>query len=147
MDNSIHLNSERIKTKTNFTHVNNKILLDPTISLKAKGLYILIQNFLSANDFVLYKKNLKKYLMEGNKAFESIWKELKNSAYLKKYSIKDQETKQIYYEYELLEKPNFDLLPQLNFSKENHNTEIKKIIKMYSQKRYHKIRIYQSNVN
>ena len=69
--------------KVYFTQVSNEILRDNTISLKAKGLYALIQSYIDANDKYSWKEVLtnKRVLMkcckEGGVAFENAWKELK----------------------------------------------------------------------
>lgn len=104
------------KKKIYFTQVSNIALRDSSLSLKAKGLYALIQSYLTIEDFTLYKNTLKKHLKEGEKAFESTWKELKDSAYLIQYRLQDTKTKQFYYEYELLDEPNIELANQVHNS-------------------------------
>lgn len=104
------------KKKIYFTQVSNIALKDNRLSLKAKGLYSLIQSYLTIEDFTLYKNTLKKHLKEGDKAFESAWKELKDSAYLIQYRLQDSKTKQFYYEYELLDEPNLKLANKIHGS-------------------------------
>lgn len=104
------------KKKIYFTQVSNIALRDSSLSLKAKGLYSLIQSYLTIEDFTLYKNTLKKHLKEGEKAFESTWKELKDAAYLIQYRLQDPKTKQFYYEYELLDEPNIELANQVHNS-------------------------------
>lgn len=90
------------KKKVYFTQVSNHALRDSTISLKAKGLYALIQSYLTLEDFTLYKSTLRKQGCEGEKAFENTWKELKDAGYLIQYKYKGE--KGYYcYEYELLD--------------------------------------------
>lgn len=108
------------KKKIYFTQVSNVALRDSSLSLKAKGLYSLIQSYLTIEDFTLYKNTLKKHLKEGEKAFESAWKELKDAAYLIQYRLQDPKTKQFYYEYELLDEPNIEL------AKKTHNSQNRK---------------------
>ena len=91
------------KRKVYFTQVSNNALRDENLSLKAKGLYALIQSYITIEDFTLYKSTLKKQCLEGEKAFESTWKELKDKGYLVQYKLQDEVTKQFYYEYDLLE--------------------------------------------
>lgn len=93
----------RVK-KHNFTTVSNNILKDSSITLKAKGLYAMIEYYLSIPNFTLYKQTLMNSCGEGERAFNSAWKELKESGYLKQYKI--QSTKGFYYEYELLDDPD-----------------------------------------
>lgn len=113
------------KKKIYFTQVSNVALRDSSLSLKAKGLYALIQSYLTIEDFTLYKNTLKKHLKEGEKAFESAWKELKNAAYLIQYRLQDPKTKQFYYEYELLDEPNIELANEIHNSQNRKKHEEK----------------------
>lgn len=90
------------KKKVYFAQVSNNALRDNKLSLKAKGLYALIQSYITIENFTLYKTTLKKQCAEGEKAFESAWKELKDNGYL----IQDRHRNtdgSFYYEYELLD--------------------------------------------
>ena len=98
------------KKKINFSMVSNSIIRDADISLKAKGLYALIQSYITIENFTLYKGFLQSKCREGKKAFESAWQELKKSGYLVQYRMQDEETKQFYWEYELLDE--IEQLPQ-----------------------------------
>ncbi|MDU4051147.1 MAG: DnaD domain protein [Clostridium perfringens] len=113
------------KKKVYFTQVSNVALRDCNLSLKAKGLYALIQSYLTIEDFTLYKNTLKKHLKEGEKAFESTWKELKDAAYLIQYRLQDPKTKQFYYEYELLDEPNSELANKVHSSQNRKKQEEK----------------------
>lgn len=113
------------KKKIYFTQVSNVALRDSSLSLKAKGLYALIQSYLTIEDFTLYKNTLKKHLKEGEKAFESTWKELKDAAYLIQYRLQDPKTKQFYYEYELLDEPNIELANKIHNSQNRKKHEEK----------------------
>ena len=113
------------KKKIYFTQVSNVALRDNTLSLKAKGLYALIQSYLTIEDFILYKNTLKKHLKEGEKAFESAWKELKDAAYLIQYRLQDPKTKHFYYEYELLDEPNIELANEIHSSQNRKKHEEK----------------------
>ncbi len=92
------------KKRVNFSMVSNEIIRDPEVSLKAKGLYSLIQSYITIEDFIVYKRFLLSQCSEGKKAFESAWKELKDTGYLLQYRMQD-EKKHFYYEYELLDSP------------------------------------------
>lgn len=85
--------------------ISNSIIRDETISLKAKGLYALIQSYITLDNFTLYKDFLISKCCEGKKAFDAAWKELKDSGYLIQIRMQDDETKQFYWEYELLDEP------------------------------------------
>lgn len=90
--------------KIYFSQVSNHALRDNRLSLKAKGLYSLIQSYITIENFILYKNTLKKVCSEGNTAFESGWKELKDKGYLvqEKHQAGDGT---FYYLYDLLDKP------------------------------------------
>ena len=98
------------KKRVNFAMVSNSIIRDEAISLKAKGLYALIQSYITLDDFTLYKGFLQSRCSEGKKAFESAWKELKDTGYLVQNRMQD-EKHQFYYEYELLDEVQ-DPVPQ-----------------------------------
>ena len=93
------------KKKTSFAQVSNVALRDETLSLKAKGLLALIESYLSLDNFVLYKQFLINKSKDGETAFRSAWKELKDKGYLIQHKLKDGETKQFYYEYEICNTP------------------------------------------
>lgn len=92
------------RTRKNFAQVSNFALQDPNLSLGAKGLYALIESYISIPDFVLYKTTLMKVCKEGKDGFQTLWNQLKNAGYLVQYKLVDSGG-HFYYEYELLEKP------------------------------------------
>ena len=92
------------KKKVNFSMISNTIIRDESISLRAKGLYTLIQSYITMETFTLYKSYLMSQCCEGERAFDSAWKELKEKGYLKQYKMRDG-ARTFYYEYELLDEP------------------------------------------
>lgn len=96
------------KKKTSFAQVSNIALRDETLSLKAKGLLALIESYLSLDNFILYKQFLINKSKDGETAFRSAWKELKDKGYLIQYKLKNEETKQFYYEYEVCDSPQVE---------------------------------------
>lgn len=93
------------KKRRDFTIVTNQLARDKTISLKAKGLYLLIQSYIDIPNFILYKNFLRKSCKEGRDAFDGAWNELKRSGYLVQYRLRDKESQRYYYEYDLLDIP------------------------------------------
>lgn len=87
-----------------FSQVSNTALRDPSLSLKAKGLYALIQSYITIENFILYKTTLKNKCKEGLEAFEGTWKELKEQGYLLQEKTRAN-TGAYRYEYELLDNP------------------------------------------
>lgn len=102
--------------KISFAQVSTAALRDPKLSLKAKGLYSLIQAYISIPNFVLYKNFLMKQCIEKESAFGTTWKELKERGYLVQYRLQN-ENGTFYYEYDLLdivpsEEPSNDIAPK-----------------------------------
>lgn len=103
------------RKKTNFAAVSNSALKDKRLSLKAKGLYALIQSYITMPNITLGKSKLRDLCLEGEKAFDSAWKELKDCGYLKIHRSPTGEKDQFVYEYELLDeadnsRPSFLML-------------------------------------
>jgi hypothetical protein len=94
--------------KTNFTMVSNTIICDTNVSLKAKGLYSLIQHYITIPNFILYKSFLMRKCNEGETAFNSAWKELKRKGYLKQRKCRNTYLNHFTYEYDLLDAPVID---------------------------------------
>ena len=110
------------KKKIYFTQVSNHALRNEEMSLKAKGLYALIQSYITLEDFTLYKTTLRKQCVEGESAFESAWKELKKNGYLIQYKIQDEKGK-FFYEYELLDEPQIQETSQSIHTPKNHHVD------------------------
>ena len=101
-----------------FTMVDNRVIENKNLSMKAKGLYLIIMHYVTIPNFVLNKKYLMSLSKEGERAFDSTWKELKDAGYLKQYRLKGEDGKWIY-EYELLIEPVMEV-------KEEAKIDIKK---------------------
>lgn len=112
------------KKRVYFSQVSNAALRDNSLSLKAKGLYSLIQSYITIEDFVLYKTTLKKQCIEGEKAFEATWKELKDAGYLIQYRLQDDKGC-YFYEYDLLDQADKALADETH-SKQNRKTQAEK---------------------
>jgi hypothetical protein len=69
--------------------------------LKAKGLYLVIQAYITMPDKKWTKADFLRLAKEGNKAFDSAWKELKDTGYLKVHIMSDNGRWRT--EYELLD--------------------------------------------
>ena len=96
------------RKRTSFTMVANKAMRDEHLSLKAKGLYSLMQSYLDMESigFVVYKSYLQTHCCsDGRESFNSAWKELEKAGYL--ISEKKRSEKGTYiYEYTVLDSPN-----------------------------------------
>lgn len=108
------------RSKKGFTVVQNEITKDTNISLKAKGLYLVIQAYISMPDKKWTKEDFRNLTKEGKKAFDSAWKELKDFGYLKVHFMPDNGKWQA--EYELLDEP--DLGPHTLYHKSDGGARI-----------------------
>lgn len=96
------------RNKVPFVPISQVVAKDKELSLKAKGLYLLIQNYITIPNFKLYKSYLMSVCVEGQCSFDSAWNELKEKGYLKIYKIAKSDAKGFYYEYELLDAAESD---------------------------------------
>ncbi|MGN0375205.1 MAG: DUF6017 domain-containing protein [Butyrivibrio sp.] len=95
------MDSGFFRKKTGYTVVQNSITQDLNVSLKAKGLYLVIQSNITLPNKKWCKKDFKRMTCEGNKAFESAWNELKEKGYLHVHMYSNGHTWTV--EYELLD--------------------------------------------
>ncbi len=91
------------RSKKGFTVVQNEITRDRDISLKAKGLYLVIQANITMPDKKWRKEDFQAMTCEGKKAFDGAWNELKEAGYLKVHMYSKGTTWKV--EYELLDAP------------------------------------------
>ena len=92
------------RSKKGFTVVQNEITRDRGISLKAKGLYLVIQANITMPDKKWRKEDFQAMTCEGKKAFDSAWNELKEAGYLRVHMYSKGTTWTV--EYELLDEPS-----------------------------------------
>lgn len=118
MENKNNNSGKFRKKKIYFTQVSNIALRDKYLSFSAKGLYSLIQSYITMPNFDLYKSYLMEIAEEGTTAFNKAWKELKELGYLKMYKIKDEATGTYFYEYELLDEPELNDKDRFSKAKE-----------------------------
>lgn len=116
----------RIRNKIGFTAASNAVIKDRNLSLKAKGLYMVIQRLITIPSFTLYLNTLKKECKEGEWAFNAAWKELKDNGYLVQHRTKNQAGRFVW-EYELLDEKRpvnkSSLHTPKNHPMENHTME------------------------
>lgn len=108
------------RVKKGFTVVQNNIARDDRLSIKAKGLYLVIQSYITMPDREWHKTDFMNMVSEGKGAFESAWKELKENGYIKCYVTSNGHGTNR--EYELLDIPEegpWEIYP----SRENENQE------------------------
>ena len=116
------------RNKTAFVPIPQVIAKDKELSLKAKGLYLLIQSYITIPNFKLYKSYLMSVCIEGQCSFDSAWNELKNKGYkvgllsnlrLMDYKRYEEQIKKINFDYLFLSyeikciKPSNDIYLQV----------------------------------
>lgn len=94
----------KFRKKCGYATVSLCALRDENLSLKAKGLYSVIESYIRIPDFVLWKNTLINCSTDGIRSFNTAWDELKKAGYLKQYRIRIE--KGWKYEYELLDEPD-----------------------------------------
>ena len=95
------------KRQNPFAQVSNEALHNTELSCKARGLYAIIQSYITIPDYILYKRPLQKIACVGDRAFDGAWQELKTAGYLKQYRIRTAAGYR--YEYDLLEKADLTI--------------------------------------
>lgn len=92
------------RSKSGYTVVQNAIVRDTRVSLKAKGLYLTIQAYITMPDKIWYKDEFLAMVSEGETAFDNAWKELKEAKYLRVHGYPNG-GRGWRYEFELLDEP------------------------------------------
>jgi len=95
------------RKKQSFAMASNGAIRDKKLSLKAKGLYTLIQSYITLDTLQLTKSFLMDFCSEKETAFNSAWDELKKSGYLKMHVLPAKKGRFVY-EYDLLDEANLD---------------------------------------
>ena len=93
------------KKKVYYSQISNTAIRDTNLSLQAKGLYAIIQSYITIPDFTLYKNHLIKISGVSENTFNKYWKELKDKKYLVQYRYYEEGIKGAQYEYELFDEP------------------------------------------
>lgn len=83
--NNSSANNGVFRKKKGFTIAQNSVIRDDRLSLKGKGLYTIIQSYITCDSFSLTKEYLMKLCASRDKtdSFNSAWNELKKAGYLK----------------------------------------------------------------
>lgn len=93
--------------KTSFTAASNTVLFDERLDMDTRALHSMINYYISIPDFVLYKGHLQRVTGLGQRAFNRMWKQLKENGYLVQHKLKGEKG-MFYYEYELFDAPQSD---------------------------------------
>lgn len=106
-------NTPRFRHRTGFAAVSNDVIRDTSLSLKAKGLFALIQSYITNESLIVTKAFLQEKCTEGEAAFENAWKELKKAGYLIQEKCKAENGKFLYL---------YDLVNELPFPAKSDHT-------------------------
>lgn len=104
--NNILENGGFIRKRYNFSQVSNYILDDENIPIETRGLYVIIQRWITYyENGHISKEFIRKKCSVGIDKFDRMWKELKVLGYLKQYRIASGKNRFIYV-YDLLDEPD-----------------------------------------
>lgn len=90
-----------------YTTAYNYALRDSSLSLAAKGLYLIIKSYIGLPDFQLTKRRLAKCCCDSAYGLDQAWHELKNKGYLRHYYCTGNNGA-FCHAYELLQHPTDD---------------------------------------
>lgn len=111
--------------RVNFAQISNTALQDKNLSLKAKGLYAVIQSLITIPGIDLRLWKLRSMCKEGDKAFDGAWKELKTTGYLKQYRMPSGQKGAFMYEYDLLFEPDLSTPSTINLRRDGKESQPK----------------------
>lgn len=127
-ENDLFKHGGFFKKKYNFSQVSNVILDDEDIPIETKGLYAIIQRWVTYyDDSRLEKEFIRKKSDVGVNKFDRMWQELKIKGYLKQYRVCCGNNRFIYV-YDLLDTPDTSDTNTVNISitefNDVHNKQI-----------------------
>ena len=105
-----------LKKRYNFSQVSNCILDDENIPIETRGLYVIIQRWITYyENGHISKEFIRKKCNVGINKFDRMWDELKKLGYLKQYRIASGKNRFIYV-YDLLDEPDLTNTETMNVS-------------------------------
>ena len=107
----------RVKKDKNYSTIHNGFLRRKDLSWKAKGIMTYILHL--PDDWNVVLSEVVKNATEGQSAFDSGWKELKDAGYVKRQPVKHEKTNKILY----WETVVTESVPEKSHSVENHSVE------------------------
>ena len=107
----------RVKKDKNYSTIHNGFLRRKDLSWKAKGIMAYILQL--PDDWNVVLSEVVKNATEGQSAFDSGWKELKDAGYVKRQPVKHEKTNKILYWETIVT----ESVPEKSHSVENHSVE------------------------
>lgn len=83
----------RVEKTKNYSVINNEFIRREDLSWKAKGILTYILTL--PDDWIININEIMTHATEGEKAFRSGWKELKDAGYVNRYPVRDKESNKI----------------------------------------------------
>ncbi|XJS09874.1 hypothetical protein ACF3NG_06925 [Aerococcaceae bacterium WGS1372] len=83
----------RVEKTKNYSVISNEFIRRKDLSWKAKGILTYILTL--PDDWVINIKEVMTHATEGEKAFRSGWKELKDAGYVNRYPVRDKKSNKI----------------------------------------------------
>ena len=83
----------RVEKTKNYSVINNEFIRREDLSWKAKGILTYILTL--PDDWVININEIMTHATEGEKAFRSGWKELKDAGYVNRYPVRDKDSNKI----------------------------------------------------
>ena len=83
----------RVEKTKNYSVISNEFIRRKDLSWKAKGILTYILTL--PDDWIININEIMTHATEGEKAFRSGWKELKDAGYVNRYPVRDKETNKI----------------------------------------------------
>ena len=83
----------RVEKTKNYSVISNEFIRRKDLSWKAKGILTYILTL--PDDWVININEIMTHATEGEKAFRSGWKELKDAGYVNRYPVRDEESNKI----------------------------------------------------
>ena len=83
----------RVEKTKNYSVISNEFIRRKDLSWKAKGILTYILTL--PDDWVININEIMTHATEGEKAFRSGWKELKDAGYVNRYPVRDKESNKI----------------------------------------------------
>ena len=105
----------RVKKDKNYSTIHNGFLRRRDLSWKAKGIMAYILHL--PDDWNVVLSEVAKNATEGQSAFDSGWKELKDAGYVKRQPVKHEKTNKILYWETIIT----ESVPEKSHSVENHS--------------------------
>lgn len=116
----------RERKPAHFVKIPNDLILDTSLPLETRGLYARVKNYVNLKEKSLRVEQVRYVCNVGLFTFRRIWKQLKDSGYLKQYRLPHGNSGGWDYEYVLLNKADTTTPSLVNLKGEKNSRKEKK---------------------